>query len=177
MNHLDLPVELFQFTKPIVLESLPLPKIVTHSWCSIPITDFLTEEGIKWFADRNLALRSTAFVFKIIKNFEGPIHIDSVGSVSAGFAFNFVISGYGSMQWVNNIEGNENVSYNNDSKYIMYNNVKSFDVTDTWTGNAALVRIDVPHRIISFDEERYCVSIRTQLGTNPKTFEDAVHMI
>jgi hypothetical protein len=171
MNYKDLPKELRQFTKSIDYETLLKDKS-RHDWCNIPINDFLTNDGLSWFSARSIFIQPTALVFKIIKNHEGIIHLDN-----EQFAFNFVLSGHGKMQWVDNIIGNEILANHNGAKYGKYTDVTACRIIDTWSGDLGIVRINIPHRVVTTDEERYCVSIRTIQGTGVKTFEEAIEAI
>jgi len=172
----NLPRELLQFVKFIDAHNL-LKGIYGHNWIIIPTTNFLTSEGIEWFTNKKIFLRNTVKVFKIEKNFKGPVHSDAYGPFDVEYAFNFVISGQGEMQWVDNIQGTQKISNTNNSLYTIYTDVKSLDIIDTWNGDLGIVRVNVPHRVVTTNEERYCVSVRTIIGSYPKTFEDAVNII
>jgi hypothetical protein len=171
MNYKDLPRELLQFTKPIDYQTLLKGK-TGHDWVIIPTAAFLTEEGIYWFTSRNIIIQKTLSVFKGVKNNQGPIHMDT-----RRFALNFVISGHGKMEWVGDIVGTETVSYANNANFVKWVDVNSFNIIDTWSGDLGIVKIDTPHRIVTADEDRYCVSIRVTPGIGAQTFEQAVKEI
>lgn len=171
MYYKELPKELLQFTKSIDYESLLKDK-TGHDWCTIPITHFLTVEGIQWFTNKKIFLRPKANVFKIVKNYQGPIHAELTSGTE--FAINIVINGYGEMQWINNIDATQYDSTVNGSTYTRFNDVRSFNIVEVWTGTAALVKVSAPHRVVSTDVDRYCVNIRT---SSPKTFEEALELI
>ena len=171
MNYFDLPNHLLYFIKPINYVDL-LKNKAGHDWNTIPTNRFLTTDGILWFLKRSLFLKSTALIFKADKNAEHTIHIDPVP-----FAFNFVLSGDGEMQWLTNVVGEKIVNEHNGAKYRKYVNIHSYKVSDVWSGKLGLVRTDTVHRIVTKDTDRYCVSIRTINKPNLKTFEDAYNLV
>lgn len=172
MNHKDLPRELLQFTKPIDYQTLLKDKS-GHDWIFIPTTDFLTEEGISWFTSRNIIIRKTVSLFKGVRNNQGPMHKDT-----SRVAFNFVLSGHGKMEWVSDIIGTVTISYANNTKgFLKWADVNDFTINDTWCGDLGIVKIDTPHRLVTTDEDRYCVSIRVVPGMGIQSFEEAVKAV
>lgn len=174
MNHKDLPRELLQFTKPIDYQTLLKDKS-GHDWINIPTTSFLTKEGISWFISRNIFISRTLTLFKGIKNHHGPIHIDA-----SPVAFNFVISGHGKMEWISDITGTEIIGFsksNNGNNFVKWVDVNDFNIIDTWCGDLGIVKIDTPHRIVTADEDRYCVSIRVDPGIGIQSLEEAVKAV
>jgi hypothetical protein len=175
MNYKDLPRHLLKFFKPLDLKTLSKNIITTgHSWRNIHLNDVIDSEGLLWFRERNIFLRETVFLFKATKNIQGPFHIDNGHSE---FAINLVISGHGKMQWADNIVGNRIDSILNNSKYVKYENVTDFKLTDTWEGDFGIVRILTPHRIVTSDEDRYCISIRSEPKMGINTFDESVTSI
>ena len=173
MYYINLPEYVKNFTKVIPHKDL-LKHVNGHDWCQILTKEFLTDDGIDWFLTKGIKLKSTALLFKIPGNFEGPIH--SENHAKNNFAFNFVIEGKGQMQWIENIQATTKPSTANNTNYTVYTDINSFEIADVWEGDIGLVRIDIPHRVVSY-LERYCVSIRTVYDSAPKIFDDAVHMI
>ncbi len=171
MNHKDLPRELLQFTKPIDYQTLLKDKS-GHDWIIIPTTDFLTKEGIYWFISRNIIIQKTLSLFKGVKNNQGPIHKDT-----RRFAFNFVLSGHGKMEWVSDIIGTETVSYANNANFVKWIDVNDFNIIDTWCGDLGIVKIETPHRVVTTDVDRYCISIRVVPNLGVQSFEEAVKAI
>jgi hypothetical protein len=176
INHVQLPEELKSYIKQIDYESLG-PKESGHKWNYISIHDVLTVEGIRWFLSRKIFLRGDVHLFRLPKHSQGAIHIDGYDVDSLDYAFNFVVSGYGEMQWIDNIVGQEQVFDLDYSKYVAFNDVTSCNIVDTWDGDMALVRINVPHRIVTSDKDRYCISLRTLSHMQPKTFDEVAKLI
>ena len=176
MNYIPLPKEFAQLTKPIDYVNL-LKNKIGHDWIYIPITDFLTDEGINFFASKKFVLNEKITLFKCVRGTVGPIHIDTIVNSNNDYAFNFVLSGNGTMEWLSDIKGKCLISNANNGHYLVYKDVESCNVTESWSGDLALVKINLPHRVVAFDTDRYCVSVRTVPGSFPKTFEDAVNMI
>jgi len=178
INHVQLPEELRKCIKQIDYKSLA-PKESGHRWNYILLNDVLTLEGIQWFLSRKIFLRGDVHLFRLPKNSEGAIHIDGVESNEkvVDYAFNFVIEGHGEMQWIDNIVGTEDIYDLEYSNYVAYSNVESYNVIDTWSGDMALVRINVPHRVVTTDTDRYCISLRTLPHMHPTTFDEVVKLI
>jgi hypothetical protein len=134
----------------------------SHMWINHPIENIFTLDGLKFFTDRNISLRETTRIFKLKANFQSEIHIDSDYYDSA---FNFVVEGNGTMQWIKVHNGAEDQggytqSNNNAGSYKRFPTYDSIDVLDNWSGKCALVRISTPHRMIGGATDRYCISIR-----------------
>ena len=167
INYLNLSETLFKFIKPIELEDIEFT--TRHDWVYKRTTDVMTTEGIDWFKQRGIKFYPTSNLFKIAKNCEGPIHDDGID-----FAINFIIKGYGTMEWVNDLDATRLITRFHNLDYIVYKDVKSFNVCDTWKGKLALVRVKSPHRIVTTDVDRYCLSIRSE---SPKTFDEAYKLL
>lgn len=171
LNHIALPNELWSYIKPVDYPRM-LPDDEGHNWCVVNLTEFVTTEGIKWFLQRGLVLRSAAYLFRISPNYEGPIHCDA-----ANYAINFVLGGHGTMEWISDIDATTYVANVHGLSYERYKDIKKFSVSDTWTGTAGVVRVNVPHRVTTSDTFRYCLSLRTIERVSPKTFDDVVKLI
>jgi hypothetical protein len=148
----------------------------SHEWINVSVNDIFTDEGLKFFADRNIKLRSTTRVFRLNPNFTCEIHVDSDYYDAA---FNFVVEGAGEMQWVtveNSVEtsGSYTKSDSKQGSFTLINDYTNLTVDDSWDGNCALVKISVPHRVIGGPGVRYCVSVRP---TEDHFFDDLVGQI
>lgn len=148
-----------------------------HDFIKYPVVKALTSYGFYWFKERKILLRRNVKVFRIVKEFQGPIHTDFYNKKGTEFAFNFVYEGNGEMQWVEDINGEVLFVNNKDDVYPVYTNVTSCNIIEKWNGSAALVKTDTFHRIVTQNEERYCLSFRTVFGTFPETFEEAAELI
>jgi hypothetical protein len=177
MHYKDLPRELLQFTKPIDYETLLKYKF-GHDWTYIYVNDFLTEEGLLWFSSRNFFLRKDVQLFKIVKNYVGTFHSDSYSNDNGiEFAFNFVLSGQGTMQWADDIIGNKVIVKHNNTSYEKYHDAKDFKILDEWSGDLGIVKINAMHRVVNKNQHRYCASIRVIPGLGIQTFDEAVAAI
>jgi hypothetical protein len=151
-------------------------KYSLHTWVNHPIENIFTQHGLKFFMNRNILIRETTRIFKLKSKFESGIHIDSDYYDSA---FNFVVEGDGTMQWVNVNNGLEfQGSYTqSNSKLGSYKNFpiyNSIDILDKWSGKCALVRISVPHRMLGGAIDRYCISVRPK---QEHFFDDLINLI
>ena len=171
INYVNLPNEIRNFLKEF--DYIDLTKdISNHSWKFIPTYSVLSKEGKQWFVDKKIPLKKYASVFKIPKNFEGPIHADMDQSTKTNCALNFVLSGHGEMQWVTNLKATKYTFNYTSGDYHRYKDIESFDILDVWTGNNGLVRINVPHRVITTDTDRYCLSLRLENDSLLNTFDE-----
>lgn len=170
----NLPSEIVRLTNPFDHRSLG-PNSGNHDWKVIWTSKFLTEEGINWFSDRGLFLREGAHLYKFPGNTEGPIHIDTTNPDQIHYAVNFVVEGYGVMEWLTDIEGDKYGTDYNKKHFDQYFSVKSFKVVESWNGTSALVRINTPHRVVG-NTDRYTVSLRFR-PPSPKTFEEALDIL
>lgn len=170
INYLNLPLYIKNFVISNDFKNL-CHEGSYHGWTYQPIKDFIIDEGIDWFESLGFVLPDILSLFRIPANHQGHIHND-INSLTKyqQYAINIVLDGKGEMQWVDNIKGNKIVARQNNVKYFNYDKVQSFDIVDTWQGDIGLVRIDSWHRILCFDQPRYCISIRP---IEPKTFEEA----
>jgi len=163
----ELNQSIFKFVKSIELDRLKFSN--KHTWISRKIEEVLTEEGINWFESNGIILCPYALLFRIDANHIGAVHNDGID-----YAINFVISGQGTMEWIDVIEGDQFESHYQGLNYISFSNIKDFRIKDSWSGKLALVRVNYPHRVVAGDSERYCLSIR---ATSPKTFNDALEKL
>ncbi len=153
-----------------------IKNIPDHAFTYIPVDLALTQEGKQWFIDNNITLKKNAVVFTIPKNCEGGIHADMTKFEKPDCAFNFVLSGYGEMQWITNLEATECVLNFNNASIVRYTDVIKFDISDVWTGNVSLVRINVPHRIVTTDSDRYCLSLRLEKDSSLNSFDELIKL-
>lgn len=174
INHVDLPTYLKDFVKDIDFKSLSHQGDY-HGWVYYAVEDFINERGINWFESRGFDLRGELSLFRIPANFRGDIHSDLNSKVkNLRYAINIVLSGTGEMQWVSNIQGTKTIFRQEGVSYLGYKDVVDFDVIDTWRGEVGLVRIDPPHRVITWDQERYCLSLRP---IYPLAFDEAKSLL
>ena len=171
INYVNLPNEMKNFIKEFNYVNLT-KDMINHNWKYIPFDTVITTEGKQWFREKKIPVEKYVLLFKIPKNFEGPIHTDMLPLKKSNCAFNFVLSGNGKMQWITNLEATEYIENVNSSVYRRYTNIKQFDILDTWTGDVGLVRINVPHRVVTTNADRYCISIRLVNDISPNTFDE-----
>jgi len=158
MNYINLDLEFSDFIKPCLnLKEIKFPKFIAHDWIWVNTVDWITEFGIEWFKNKNIPIKSRAFLFVATPNCPGITHID----LPERAAFNFIIQGNGSMQWLSNLSDPTSVRVHNGSTYPVYGNTKSCIIDDEWTGRIGLVKVDTPHRVVTTDSYRYCLSLRT----------------
>ncbi len=173
MNYINLPVDIESAIKKVDIDSIIPPK-QGHKITRVNTQDFLTNDTLKWFYSRKFFLKPTGFLFRMSENDAGPIHVDSEDE----YAFNFILRGLGEMQWVSNIVSESTKVYNvSNAAYLAYEDVKSFDIIDSWTGNVGLVKVNTPHRIVTGDSVRFCFSVRVYNNIHRKTFDEAYKLI
>jgi len=176
INYLNLPDDMRKFLKEFDHTNL-IKNIPDHAWTYLPIDLVITQEGKQWFIDKKITLARYALVFKLPKNCEGAIHADMLKFEKPDCAFNFVLSGHGEMQWVTNLEATEHSHSHGSTNYIRYTNVVKFDILDIWTGNNGLVRVNAPHRIVTTDTDRYCLSLRLEKDSPLNTFDSLCELL
>jgi len=175
-NYINLPESFKNFIKiPDNLTEI-VPDFEKFNWIRSDTDLYLTKEGQAWFASKNLVIRPSVALFSIRANDVGEPHIDNTD-----YAFNFVVHGYGQMQWVE-VEGDENSIFWSDDiggrvAYTSYENIKNINVIDTWEGTMALVKTGRCHRIVTSDSRRICLSIRMVTSRNPRTFEEIAKIL
>jgi hypothetical protein len=167
INYIELSSQLKQYlTIPNNLDEL-VPKSNSHYWTVQKLSLFLSDEGIRWFSDKGFALQGSAALFRAPANFDSPIHRDEP------FAFNFVLQGYGEMQWVE-AEGDLEVNTYEYYTYERYKTVSRVNILDKWTGDIALVKSSIFHRIHTMEVDRICLSVR---ANNRLSFEEAARLL
>ena len=155
-NFVDYGIQKLNFSE------LNFPNEQPHEWVYLPVNEVFTSAGLQFFKDKNIKLRSTARIFKIIAGCQiSPIHIDSEYYDAA---FNFVVEGDGKMEWVtvDGIESYSSYTQSNASAgaYKRIVDFSKIEINDSWSGKCALVRIGTPHRVLGGTHDRYCVSAR-----------------
>jgi hypothetical protein len=146
----------------------------SHDWIHLNTIDVLSISGWNWFFKRNIHLSRRCAFFLAHPNIEGPIHIDHEFN---DVAFNFVLRGHGEMQWLN-IEADKYIANpvpvilpscsssltvvpsSTTAHYTRFNNIKEISMLDSWRGDRGMVRIGTPHRVVTTDCQRICLSLR-----------------
>jgi hypothetical protein len=90
----------------------------------------------------------------------------------ASYAINNVLSGMGVMQWFKGFENSKNkhiakyttVTQQNFT-FPIFDHDNDLTLDDSWYGKCAVVRTDIPHRVITQHLERMCVSFRFENGS------------
>jgi len=153
-------------------------KLIKHRWVVVPTNDVVTDEGCEWFKKNNIPLSKYVAVFKLEKFYNGPIHVDAPPQK---FGFNFVVCGQGEMQWVDfDGEPEETVWAINgwtSEKYHTFHNVTNVSVIESWSGTDGIVRVDVPHRVLGSDSDRYAVSVRPDWQQCNYTFDEVIQIL
>jgi hypothetical protein len=144
------------------LQDIDLAPVCNRSgfqWVLVNTDDCLTNNGKLWLKDRGITVYEKSMLFKAESNSEHPLHTDG-DFLDA--AFNFVLNKQGELQWAEDIEADVVTATNAVNKFTFtrYENVKKMTVIDKWDGSAGLVRIGQPHRVVTFSEPRYCLSVR-----------------
>jgi hypothetical protein len=158
IHYKDLPDEVAS----AFLQDIDLSPVSYRSgfqWVFVNTNDCLTSTGKQWFKDRNIIVYEQAMLFKAESNSEHPLHTDGE---FLDAAFNFVLNKQGELQWAADIESDIVIAKNvvNQFTFTRYQNVKKMTVIDKWSGHAGLVRIGQPHRVVTYSEPRFCLSIR-----------------
>lgn len=148
-----------------------------HTWAVFEPEELITNEGFEFFNNLGISLNRQMAIFKLEKDFTGPIHIDSPPQI---FAFNFVISGEGVTQWVN-VDGDkfvcqyENKHYTS-NPFLRWDTIRDVEIIDSTDYSDILVRVDVPHRVVCGKEDRYVISVRP-LWPCPLSFEEIIEKL
>jgi hypothetical protein len=149
-----------------------------HNWTTYNTKNFITEEGQDWFEKNKIVLIDTSQYFICNENTTGPVHLDNPCTV----AFNFVFEGTGNMQWITVLDGD--ISYHTNivqsgEKFIYkkFANLRSINIDESWDGTSALVRVNVPHRVVTKDGHRICLSIRPDIRKCRLTFDEMCQII
>jgi len=160
----------------IMFSGYPMIADAGHSPKSVDIKDFVSDEGLLWFANKGIILPQwRATLFKCIRNHTGTIHTDEH---TREFAINFIIYGHGEMQWVD-LDVPPDDFIEDQSSHFRWSNsrVGNINPLAKWSGTAgkaALVNINIPHRIVTTTADRICLSLQ---ATKPTKFEQAAKLL
>jgi len=156
----------------IMFSGYPVSADIGHVNKLVNISDFVSDEGLLWFANRGIILPGHVTLFKCINDHTSTIHHDNP---VRGFAINFIIQGHGEMQWFD-IDVPPDQPVENQKAFARFTNIDLDNITaiSTWSGKAALVNTTIPHRIATTTAERICLSLR---ATHPTTFEQAAKLL
>jgi hypothetical protein len=176
MFYKNLPEESSEWLLP-----LDIDKIISsfdfkgcHDWIHLNTKDVLSVKGWTWFLNRKIYPSAICSLFLAYPNKLCPIHIDhKINDV----AFNFVLRGYGEMQWLD-VQADEYtadivIPSGASAKYTRFDNVKEISILESWQGDRGMVRIGTPHRIVTSDSPRVCLSFR-QAGGSFKRFDELI---
>ena len=163
--YIDLPEYFNKFVKSIDISSIE--NFYGHTWKRFSPNDVLTQDGLNWFNERNLQIHHCN-LFNLHEQTVGDIHVDVIGNNFAGFALNFILHGEGEMQWTE-IDGELSLQKKHNSYFYGYENIKNITILERWSGNMAIVKVNIPHRVISYDTRRVVLSLRFM---QPYTFEN-----
>jgi len=183
INYIELPKFFKEFIKiPDNIETM-VPKIKdTGNFISVPLKTFVTETGLAWFKEHDVFLHPTPFLFDMPPNITSVPHIDSNYDPTKLVAINFVLRGYGEVQWVD-VEGDKEYFIFPDSDtgspsvYTTFKNIKNVTVTDVWTGGAAVIHIQDPHRIVTKEARRILLTMRPKITSPNRTMNDFARIL
>jgi hypothetical protein len=152
--------------------------ITGHNWTTYNTNQFLTKEGQDWFKQNQITLVPTSQYFICNENTTGPVHIDHPFT----WALNFVFEGQGEMQWVDidadYVFNKNKVASGETFVYKKYTTIRSISINESWSGTSALVRVNVPHRIVTNDTHRICISLRPDYSKYKfQTFDEMCQII
>ena len=124
--------------------------LAEHSVFRMSKKELLTELGLSRFEQYHNIID----LFRMPPNHIGPIHIDN-----SYYAFNFIIKGTGVMQWfdINSLEYKYKSTYGVELFTLKSNDTCIVEETDC---NLLWANTTKPHRIVTGNEERICLSIR-----------------
>ena len=141
-----------------------LPKKTGHHWGMHSLLDFMNPLGIEWFSDHKIYLKSFVLLFNCTENYAGPVHLDG-----ASYAVNHVLSGRGTMQWFGDEKKKEVTKYKlttgESYTFPTYTDDENMELLDSWTGTNGVLKVNVPHRLVTTDSSRSCVSFRFENGS------------
>lgn len=134
---------------------------IEHTWVRFPIKEFVNNQGLDWFKDRNLKLLDFCNLFNAheFTNTYSNIHVDTMGDHLNEFAVNYILFGNGEMQWTK-VDGSLTIRKINSSYFYGYENIREVEILDKWSGSVGLVKINIPHRIVTTNLRRICLSLR-----------------
>ena len=135
--------------------------IAGHGWTMYNTEQFVTKQGQDWFKKNQIIVNPTSQYFICTANTVGPVHTDQ-----SGWALNFIFEGHGEMQWVDidadYIINKHTVPSGETVAYKKYTTVRNMSIKESWSGTSALVRVNIPHRIITNNIHRICISLRSK---------------
>ena len=148
-----------------------------HGYIFKKTTDLFNENCFDYFKERNLELTDETKVFSIPANCIAEPHTDT----PTKFAFNFVVRGYGEMQWLN-VQGksiiiDRKVPTGQRSQYRKFIDIEKVEILETWKNDIGLVKVNGIHRIVTFDQRRICISLRLKLKHRNIDFNEMVELI
>ena len=133
--------------------------ITGHGWTTYNTEQFITKQGQDWFNQNQIILTPTSKYFICNANTVGPVHTDQPFT----WALNFTFEGHGEMQWVDidadYIFNKHTVPSGETFVYKKYTTIRNISINESWTGTSALVRVNVPHRIVTNNNHRICISL------------------
>jgi hypothetical protein len=149
--------------------------ITGHGWTTYNTEQFITKQGQEWFEKNQITLTPTSQYFICNANTAGSIHTDQPFI----WALNFIFEGHGEMQWVD-VDGDyifnkHTVPSGETFVYQKYTTIRNISINESWKGNSALVRVGIPHRIVTTDSRRICISLRPTNGL--QTFDKMCQII
>jgi len=141
-----------------------------HGWKFVDTDYFLTSYAKNWFLDRGVILKTQAALFKAAPNNIWGVHADSKIN---DLGINFVLQGFGEMQWVDPIGAEEFVIHENGVEFPGYGDSKDTQILDAWSGSCGIVNIKIPHRISTLNSNipRICFSLRPDRTKCDMTFD------
>lgn len=151
--------------------------IKEHSWVILPTVDHMTSEGIEYFKSKGIIFSKNVTCWKCNTNTIGPTHIDGIALIGV----NFVMKGKGNMEWIHSsvppVMVANKIATGQTILAPTFHDLDALTVTDTWNSNegeCAIVRVHTPHRIVTTNEDRYCLSFRLHLDHCSETFDQIV---
>jgi hypothetical protein len=154
--------------------------ITGHSWTCYNTEQFLTKQGQDWFKQHQIILTPTSQYFICDSNTTGSVHTDQPFT----WGLNFIFEGHGEMQWVDidadYIFNKHTVPSGETVIYKKYTTIRNISIIKSWSGISALVRINVPHRIVTNNSHRICISLRPTFPNSKykgQTFEEMCQII
>ena len=79
------------------------------------------------------------------------------------WALNFVFEGHGELQWVDidadYIFTKHAVMSGEIFRYKKYTTIRNISTKESWSGTSALIRVDLPHRIVTNNNHRISLSL------------------
>ena len=130
-----------------------------HNFTSYNTEQFLTKQGQDWFKKHQISLTPTSRCFVCDANTAGAVHTDQPFT----WALNFVFEGHGELQWVDidadYIITKHAVLSGETFRYKKYTTIRNISTNESWSGTSALIRVDLPHRIVTNNSHRISLSL------------------